>query len=509
MKKVLIVSILAIAMVFACVGCNFGVAPVHYTRSAEPQTTASSGATSGASATSGSSATATVTPSSNPSAVNPSSVSPTTQPTTPTWKTMDQTVYTPAFVLHNTSNAMDVQINLQNGATSVTSIQLIDKTAQSPNTWNFAYESGVLKVPQDFLTAKGTGKFTLRANTNSGAVDCTLLVATKVITTCQEFQNIGSSLEMPLNGTYVLGNDLDFSTFGNFNPIGNTATKTAGGDIGNAFTGVLFGAGHKIMNLTADADVLSDDEIYTQHDIPMDGWTIDTLRSCFAIFMRNTGTISDICFKDCLVNNTAGTIMGMVTAVNKGTIENVILDGGSVIGGDIWLDFNCFVAGFAGMNGENGVIKNCICAINEIEGNSTHTLVRGFVGKNYSSIENCYAKSISSYTFFDIAMHSEYGEFIEHQGVYTGYEANTSVNAIATSERTGYGFTYLGTYDELQSETNPYGIIVKAKMTDSGMKTEAELIAGTTANIYSNYSTAVWTINGSTMPQLNVLYTKA
>ena len=503
MKKILIVSILAIAMLFACVGCNFGVAPVNYSKGASPQPQSS--ATSDASSTSNPSATSTasstVTP--GPSSGTPS-VTPSAQPTTPTWKTMDPTVYTPAFVLHDTSNAMDVQINLQNGATSVNSIQL---DSQTPNNWNFAYESGILKVPQDFLAAKGTGKFTLRANTNSGAVDCTLYVATKVITTCQEFQNIGTS-NMPLTGTYVLGNDLDFSTFGNFNPIGNTGlvygTKT-----GLDFTGIFCGAGHTISNLTADADLMEDNDgtnpggIHTEYNVDV-GYTIPKLRSCFGIFMRNSGTICDVCFKDCLVNNTVGTVMGMVAAVNEKKIENVIVDGGSVIGGDIWLDFNCYVAGFAGMNGAGGSINNCICALDSIEGNGTHTLVRAFVGKTWGPITNCYAQEITSYTFFDIEMGTQYGEFIDHAGVYSSDPGDPNL-----TEKTGYGFTYLATDDRLQKADNLYGIVATASFTNSGIKTSAQLNAGTTADLYANYSTDIWTISGTAMPQLNVLYTKA
>ena len=205
------------------------------------------------------------------------------------------------------------------------------------------------------------------------------------------------------------------------------------------FTGTFIGAGHTISNLTANADEMTDDEVYTEHNIPMEGYEIETCRPVFAIFMNNAGTIEDVCFKDCVVKNSNGTIVAMVCAVNDGEIKDVIIDGGEVIGGDIWLDFNCFVGGFAAMNGQ-GTITNCICNLSKLQGNANKDLVRYFCGKTWGKLINCYATNdcanLKDNVGGSIQTYNDKGEKINDQGIVGGGSAPE------LSESTGYGFTY-------------------------------------------------------------------
>lgn len=374
------------------------------------------------------------------------------------------------------SNPQDIVLVLDTDVESLYQVKIGASIIQ-PDQYTFANKTltipAALMGTDHFLSRKISVKYTQNGDTYS----FNYVVADKIIKTCDDFQNINEHLDW----YYVLGADLDFQDFGNFNPIGNDGQKH-GDNIGLNFTGKLIGAGHTISNLTANADEMTDAEVYTEHDVTVGENEYDTIRPAFGIFMRNHGTIEDVCFKDCLVKNSAGTIMGMVVAVNEGEINNVLVDGGKVIGGAIWLDYNCFVGGFAGMNGA-GSINNCISTVTQVKADTMGTLARAFVGKTWGAINNCYACS-TGLILADLKTGA-----IGTQGIIG------SDSAPSLSDATGYGFGYRAT----ESGT------AMGAFNESYIISKADMTADTT--IYGSFDTNYWTITAGEVPSLIVRFT--
>ena len=382
-----------------------------------------------------------------------------------------------SLLIFDLTNPTDVELTVDGKPDSIYKVQVgshvVDET-------KYSYSGGKLTISKseigDSVSPNKEIKVTVKADATP--LKYRLIIATKVITDCNAFQEISKDL----NGVYVLGADLDFEDFGNFNPIGNTGKLYPPDKIGLDFAGTLIGAGHTISNLTANADIMTDDEVYTEHDVYVDANNNPpTVRSGFGIFMRNAGTIEDICFKDCTVKNSAGTIMGLVVAVNEGEIKNVFVDGGKVQGGNIWLDYNCFNAGFAGINGGNAKITNCVSTVTQIKGGEG--LVRAFCGKTWGEIKNCYACK-DGLALKELATGS-----INNQGII-GSDIKDEL-----SDATGYGFTYLATEKgEIKGSFDGC-----SAMDGESLKQ---------AILYKDYDKNVWNIseNSSDLPTLKVLY---
>ena len=389
-----------------------------------------------------------------------------------------------SLLIFDLTNPTDVELTVDGKPDSIYKVQVgshvVDET-------KYSYSGGKLTISKseigDSVSANKEIKVTVKADATP--LKYRLIIATKVITDCNAFQEISKDL----NGVYVLGADLDFEDFGNFNPIGNTGKLYPPDKIGLDFAGTLIGAGHTISNLTANADIMTDDEVYTEHDVYVDANNNPpTVRSGFGIFMRNAGTIEDICFKDCTVKNSAGTIMGLVVAVNEGEIKNVFVDGGKVQGGNIWLDYNCFNAGFAGINGGSAKITNCVSTVTQIKADPKGTLARAFCGKTWGEIKNCYACT-DGIVLHDLAT----GSIRKNENSIQGIIGSDSAPEL--SDATGYGFTYKAT-----ESGSPMGSF------DGCLATDAESLKQ--ASLYKDYDKNVWNIseNSSDLPTLKVLY---
>ena len=481
----------------------------------------------------------TVKPSTNPS-TDPT-VKPSTNPTTsssakstPVWGTLDPVEYTPDLVIYDKNNPMDVKINLGSDVTSVESVQF---RTPRPNTWNFKFEDGKLYIPQTLLSSAGTGKFDLKVNTNNGSITCKIYCVTKFITDETQFMSIGNT-DYPMDGTYILGKNLDFNGVENIRPIGFNDT-----DSPIQFTGTFEGAGHTISNLNINV-------------------TTTSQKANVGVFGVNSGTISNICFKNCSVKLN-GYIVGIVVGTNNGTIENVLVDGGSVTTtvNEIW-DTNCFVAGFAGINGQDATIRNCICAIDSINNAKDGRFTRAFCGKTWGALINCYATNgnakLSDYSdriyqvtgttdfsgygnidlYFNDSEVSEYYLFAKSES--SGEEEILPDDSTDIGTQDGYinitdtcnGFTYTAVEAKIVGVSNKwrYAFSVKYKDADKftnvyclskcleataeygsftgcAIKTRAEMVAGTTADMYAQYSTNIWKITETELPQLNVLFT--
>ena len=520
MKKFLIISILAIAVIVSCASCSFGVAPDDYsirnTQSDQSPSSNTGTSNSTGNQTSTKNSTATVKPSKN-------SASSSAQPA-PVWGVTDPIEYTQTLVVYDTTNPMDVKINLGNGVTSVESIEYIGKSNTRTDS-DFKFENGLLYIPRSFLTIRGTGEFKIKVTTNNGSITCKLCCATKVITETDEFTRIGDIEfpDYPLSGTYVLGKDLDFNGKKCL-PIGySDEDLSKNGNDGNhsLFTGVFEGAGHTISNI--DIDLTESGAIAESHN-PFN----------VGLFAINMGTIRNLCLKNCTLKS-KGLTLGLVVGTNKGKIENVLVDGGSVnesTSTALDTDTNCFIAGFAGVNAAGATIKNCICAISSIRRIWGGKFTRAFCGKTWGEIENCYVTK-EGMTVELLTNSSEYYDYPTKRPDGSNWEIagwgnNSDCYINIANEWALNGFTYYAVEAKIDEESVTSGNKTYSKHIDynipthtdekgndvpnvygkcinCAVKTRAEMVAGTTADMYQYYDTNIWNITGTVLPSLRRL----
>ncbi len=542
MKKILIISILVIAVIAICAGCIFGTAPsifgvapddysIRNTQSNQSPSSNTGTSNSTGNQTATNNSTATVKPSQNSASSSDQSA--------PLWGVTDPIEYTPTLVVYDTTTPMDVKINLGSGVTSIESIEYLGRrqTKRNKSDDYFRYTDGLLYISQSFLTLPssfqssngGTGEFKIKVTTNNGSeITCKLCCATRVINEPDEFTRIGDIEypDYPLNGTYVLGKDLDFNG-AKWCPIGYSDDDLSKYDEkGNCidpnnhrpFTGVFEGAGHTISNI--DIDLTASGAIGESHN-PFNA----------GLFAINEGTIRNLCLKNCALKS-KGLTLGLVVGTNKGTIENVLVDGGTVrcthpnpYPNKADWDTNCFIAGFAGINAAGATIKNCICAIGSIGRDIWDgKLTRAFCGKTWGEIENCYAttENISIDLLTNSSGTNKFpttrpdGSNWEIAGWgKTTDDQNSFINI--ANEWALNGFTYTAVSAEIIENVtdyiikNDYNIIRdengedKNAVKNCAVKTRAEMVAGTTADIYQYYDTNIWNITGTILPSLRRL----
>ena len=259
-----------------------------------------------------------------------------------------------------------------------------------------------------------------------------------VIKTAQDLDNIRNNL----NGKYILMDDIDLSSFSNWDPIGNDSIH---------FTGTLEGNGFVIENLTINRSNGSDIGLFGYIDnaeirniglenINIIGhssvgglvgtqtsgtisncYTNGTLQArtglfCGGLAGYNTGTITDSYSK---VSITSGKYdVGGLVGYNKGTITNSFSSG--VINGD---------SSVGGLVGDNtGIVSNCHFT-GDVSG---FNRVGGLTGKiSAGTIEN-------SYSTGTVTGDNEY------IGGLVGYCEDSSTIKKSYSSSTVSGYTYVG-----------------------------------------------------------------
>ena len=200
-----------------------------------------------------------------------------------------------------------------------------------------------------------------------------------VIKTAQDLDNIRNDLD----GKYILMNDIDLSSYSNWDPIGEVDSN----GIKQGFTGVLDGNGYTISNLNNmlfyaigfldvnSASIISTGEV---KNLGIENVSIvNAQNGSSGIAAVLSGSVSN-CY---VTGNISGDgNLSAIAGVFAGTIENtyaeISISGSSAIGA------------LAGM-GVQGVIKNSY-AIGDITG--TENAIGGLVGNNYLvAIENCWS----------------------------------------------------------------------------------------------------------------------
>ena len=345
----------------------------------------------------------------------------------------DSTLYSD-FIAFDSVAKKDVKValTLSSANATVSKIRIgNDNFIYSTANCGFAYNNGVLTISGQLLGQYAPSELPITIYENvtpdNGTVHhATLVIATKIIKTANDFQSISNNL----SGVYILANDIDMAGV-NFKPIGYTGNfNNATGEFGNAFTGIFEGAGHYVWNLTINSANIAN--VYAPELKGTNEYGEFSYGNCafnIATFYKNSGIIRNVGFIDSNIT-ASGLVVATVAAVNDGTIENVLVQGGTVTGGNCFRDFNSFVAGMVGMNGGN--IINSVVAFTEITGPSS--LVRAFAGKNWGVIDGCYANTLG--TPMSDLTNVPNCDATNKQTVIT-----TSAHGELTAA-TGYGFTY-------------------------------------------------------------------
>ena len=257
-----------------------------------------------------------------------------------------------------------------------------------------------------------------------------------VIKTAQDLDNIRNDLD----GKYILMNDIDLSSYSNWDPIGEIDYDAGTGQI---FTGTLDGNGYTISNLTInrpDEDgvglfgTIGDPSTMTGGDIKNLGlenfkisgqayvgalasFSFGTITNCHV-----TGDFASVEYTGGLVGDNSGTIsnsffigkvasdgyVGGLAGVNNGTISSSFVIG-NVIGfervgglvGENWggmisgsfatvdVTGKYFVGGLSGHNADGTIVNSY--AKGSIAGNSD---IGGLVGWNQGTISNSYTSTL-------------------------------------------------------------------------------------------------------------------
>lgn len=275
----------------------------------------------------------------------------------------------------------DVKMEVETSTKQISELRINNVTVEG-----YKYDGKVLTLPKSLIADQklSAGEYKLRifAGDGSKPIERNLFIATKIIRTCQDFQDIGNDAGT-CGGAYILGNDLDFKDFGYFEPIGDYYSE--GYRKNFVFSGIFEGNGYKIKNIK----IKSSECTHVPHKVDF-GAEYGANLAIFS-YIADIGIVRNATFVDCTIE-TGSLIAGVVAGTNQGTIENCIVVGGSVssyMSQLLWLDFNCFIAGFAGVNGGTGVINNCVCMIDSVEYSYNPKCVRVFCGKNWGTISNC------------------------------------------------------------------------------------------------------------------------
>ena len=186
-----------------------------------------------------------------------------------------------------------------------------------------------------------------------------------LIKTAQDLDNIRNNL----SGKYILMNDIDLSSYSNWDPIGEVS---ADGSLVTGFTGILDGNGYAISNLKVN---IPENENRTGGLFVAIGDSVNNI---------NIGEVKNLGLEnvDITSSNMAG--IGSLAYANSGNITNCYVTG--VVRGKGYF----FTGGLVGAS-TGGTISNCYSAANiETSNNSFYT--GGIVGGLTNGIiTNCYS----------------------------------------------------------------------------------------------------------------------
>ncbi len=221
-----------------------------------------------------------------------------------------------------------------------------------------------------------------------------------VIKTAQDLDNIRNDLD----GKYILMNDIDLSSYSNWNPIGEVDVDAG---TGQGFTGVLDGNGYTISNLTINRPDEDGAGLFVGIGDP------NTMTG---------GEVKDLCLEN--VNIVGSCYVGGIAPVLMGNITNCCVIGNIFSNGNI--DGASYSGALVGYQ-TYGTVSNSYAA-GRIEGNGV--LTGGLVGMNaFGTISN-------SYTSNDVTGSEGVGGLVGNN--YGGIISNSYATGVVL------GVTYVG-----------------------------------------------------------------
>ena len=367
----------------------------------------------------------------------------------------------------------NVSIEVETPTEKVTEVRIDNKTLEY-----YSYNGKELLLKKKVLNnlELGAGEHFIKIYYDNSVKNIrrTLYVATKVIRNCEDFQAMG---DLP-SGWYILGNDIDFKNFGYFEPIGEYYGD--GRSSNRIFNGTLEGNGYKVKNIKIKSSECKKEA----HRVNF----VKELGANLGIFsyVGDTGRIRNVTFENCTVE-TDSLIAGVVVGTNNGVIQNCLVTGGKVestMSQYTWLDFNCFIAGFAGINGGSGVIKNCICAVDGVEYSANPKCVRVFCGKNWGTI-------IDSVGANDGVVMSDITNAPTKEQIDADPNTNYDTSSIDTRDYYD-GFTYTA----IQAQIGYMGTVENCYVSDSFEITQSHIL-------YEDFDTEIWTFIEDEFPSIN------
>lgn len=433
----------------------------------------------------------------------------------PTYATGD-TVYEDKIIYDSSKEAYAVSVKLDKNK----SVTAVSCGRAKGDKLEFGVKNQVLTLQGSFMEQIGSGEKQITVTYSDDSKEkIDALIATKVITTAQEFQDINENLK----GVYVLGNDIDLSSIPNFEPLGyyydETSTKN------DYFHGILEGNGYTVKNANVYycSSTTSAEEVYNNNSLFKEECHQSGNNIGLFQIIGSSGVVRNVVFDNIKVRGK--TIVGVVAGNVSGLVENcIITETCSAQMGTHFYDNDCNMGGVAGIVAGSGIIRNTICLtsnltlpntfkdyssdyIGKIGNGWDHTAQEGntdpswqfanvdrplmnyssgspvdsgakeidsngvqtngkyaFAGKTWGVIENCYAISYTN-------------------TVYEGQSRDICFTQThLAANKPGSGDTDLGT------------------VIDSYVKTAAELKDST---LYAAYDTNVWNITNGNYPTLS------
>lgn len=263
-------------------------------------------------------------------------------------------IYENKLVYDRSSQEYDIgyKIEIKNKA-KIESIKLGRIEAEKNE---YGYKNGILSLKGSFLKKLSTQEkdliVTLNDKTN---IKIPTIIATKIIRTAEEFQNINDNL----TGIYVLGNDIDLSSISNFEPLGTYFSEQ---DTANSyFHGILDGNGYSVKNAkvwynntaSTNLNVYNGNFLFTS-DAHKNGDNIGLFQ-----IIGSSGVVRNVVFDNISVRGR--TIVGTIAGNVMGTVENCIVTSTcSVEGGTHYYDDDCNIGGAFGIVAGSGIVRNVV-----------------------------------------------------------------------------------------------------------------------------------------------------
>lgn len=409
---------------------------------------------------------------------------------------------TPLFDLSNPASSMSYQTTIEGKIESI-------KIGRNDITI-YDYSDGILTLSGEELKNVAAGEKSITIKTDKKTYKNDVMICTKIITTAQEFQDINNNL----SGIYVLGSDIDLSSIDNFEPLGYFF-----GDEQNIkneyFHGILDGNGYTIKNASVkySLDPASNESNYKGN--PMFVSEAHSAGDNIGIFqiIGSSGIVRNTVFKDCIVS--ARTIGGIIAGNCSGTIENCLIDGGSVnISTHFW-DDDCNTGSIAGICAGGASITNVISTgeasiqniyvdwsddyVGQVAEHGEHASDDDPNWKFYGSdkvVENSTEKSLDSNGMQSNGVYSGVGKI--WGSVSSCYSLAYEITPYEGETRdVCFGQTHLGENKSSSGDSD------MGEMVSCYTKTEEELKS---SDLYSSFDTTIWNIKDNKLPNIKAIY---